>query len=325
MGSAVGIHTEDDDDANVKAYLADSKKMDSLFTEIASKAKEGTINIKTRINLTNILNYFSDHPDKLFAKFVKNKSVLISAYKFTSHQEAHSQIKRSEFHMLMASIYLFSYLWDVIDVIDHEDHEKRVSRDNYIKSKEICQSMHFLEISKITDQQWMDEFARLDKNADNSISFHELCLYVTSNIVNMDYFMTEEDQYRLYKDPKKDTDEEEDEEEVVGEFQFVSAAAAVAAWEAEQALKKSKGALDELHNKVSDPEKSEEIEHIIQHAIETAEMAKQKVSHDISGPEAWEAESRANKALLEMEFALTHMTDTSPGVTLVTSASTPEM
>ena len=41
----------------------------------------------------------------------------------------------------------------------------------------------------------------------------------------------------------------------------------------------------------------------------------------MTGKEAWEAESRANKAMLEMEFALTHMNDDSTGVALLTSQS----
>ena len=236
------------------------------------------------------------------------------------------QIKRSEFHVLMASIYLFSYLWDVINVLDQEDHEKRISKETYDKSMELCQSMDFLHISKITNEQWRDEFKRLDKTESGFISFNDLCMYITTNIINMDNFMTEDDHLRLYRDsnPSKRDDEEEEEEEPP--FEYISAAAAVAAWEAEQALKKSKVALDTLQTTLIDQTKSEEIETIIKHAIETAEDAKEKycfiitfkiyylnlklrASHGMTSKEAWDAESRANKAMLEMEFALSNMNE----------------
>ena len=57
---------------------------EKLFADIASRSANGNFvngNSATRINVTNLLSYFNGHPDPLIKKILKNKYVIISAFR----------------------------------------------------------------------------------------------------------------------------------------------------------------------------------------------------------------------------------------------------
>ena len=91
----------------------------------------------------------------------------------------------------MASIFLFSHLWDVISEVDKNHENKRITRDEFEKAKEVCSSMTFLHIGKISDEEWNAKFNRVDADHDGLISFYELCSYICKNVVNIDTFLSD--------------------------------------------------------------------------------------------------------------------------------------
>eukprot|EP00597_Dinobryon_sp_UTEXLB2267_P003603 CAMPEP_0170078990 /NCGR_PEP_ID=MMETSP0019_2-20121128/15484_1 /TAXON_ID=98059 /ORGANISM="Dinobryon sp., Strain UTEXLB2267" /LENGTH=281 /DNA_ID=CAMNT_0010292225 /DNA_START=281 /DNA_END=1126 /DNA_ORIENTATION=- len=226
-------------------------------------------------------------------KVLKSKYVLLAAFKFTTQQEAHSQIIRPQFHRLMASIYLFSHLWDLICTVDKSHDDKRITKDEFLKAKELCSAMTFLHISKVSEEEWNKEFNRLDEDHNGTISFYELCSYIVKNVVNMDIYLT--DKVVEEKQPEEDEDNDLDGHEG-GRFHYMSASAAVAAWEAAEALKLAQ--LEE--QKALELESAGLIEHnsirnsMIHSAVIKAEIAAQNAALAMTKDEAWTAADTAD-------------------------------
>jgi hypothetical protein len=71
------------------SLVSDSVRMNKLFYEIAAKMKGGgRINCKTKISITNLLEYFKDSPDPTLKAITKNQQILLEAHKYTAtHQK----------------------------------------------------------------------------------------------------------------------------------------------------------------------------------------------------------------------------------------------
>lgn len=124
----------------------------------------------------------------------------------------------------MASIYLFSHLWDVISIVDKNHEIKRLSRFEFEKAKEVCCSMSFLHIGNITEEDWNQEFNRLDTDHDESISFYELCAYMCKNVVDIDTYLTvtPTSTTTIEEEPSEEVECEEDDKN-----HYISASASV--------------------------------------------------------------------------------------------------
>ena len=152
-------------------------------------------------------------------------SLFYTLFRFTSQQEANSQISKENFHRLLASIYLFSHIWDILGVVD-EDHDKRVTRAEFAKAKDLCSSMKFLHIGNISDEEWNKKFNLLDSSHNGIISFYELCSYISRNVVNMEtYFSDDPSSSSTETVAPSRVDEEDD--KLGNHFCYVSASAAV--------------------------------------------------------------------------------------------------
>lgn len=86
---------------------------------------------------------------------------------------------------------MFSHVWDVLGVVD-EDHDKRISRAEFAKAKDLCSSMKFLHIGNISDEEWNRKFNILDTDHNGVISFYELCSYISRNVVNMETYLADD-------------------------------------------------------------------------------------------------------------------------------------
>ena len=177
--------------------------------------------------------------------------------RFTAQQEANSQISIEHFHRLLASIYLFSHVWDVLGVVD-EDHDKRITRAEFAKAKDLCSSMKFLHIGNISDGEWNRKFNILDTDHNGVVSFYELCSYISRNVVNIETYLAD-DPHPTSADNLAHGNEEDGANKSDSQYGYISASAAVvrasmndtsasvlqhdngfysnwqAAWEAEQA------------------------------------------------------------------------------------------
>ena len=224
-----------------KVKLMD-QRLDNLFHEIALKAEEGRINMTDRISLLNLLHYYRDldrshhssaSTGHISLKLVKDKEILIQAHKYTCSQYTlsansnnHSRsnvnidldqtdfsagsIPRSHFKLLLTTIFLFSHLWDIFESADCQMVDRRISRDEFMASKELVFTMlkpnsHFDKIEIDSDKKWLKRFLKMDREKRGFITFDQYCEYTVRYI--------EKPEDYLNPDQKEDSDEEVDDEE----------------------------------------------------------------------------------------------------------------
>jgi len=214
------------------ALAEDSVKMNKLFYEIAQKTRgAGRINCKTKISVNNLLAYFKDSPDSTLKSLAKNQQIFLEAHKHVSmaqkqkkgEKDSHfaEQVSKKQFHKLLATIYLFSHMWDIFAILDSDVGDKRLSKTEYLTGKNQMSEIPGVEfLNDVSDEDYEKEFTALDKDGNGYISYEEFCLYTVEKIIKPEKFLT----------GKNDDNEEEDDPNLV----FESAADAVAAMEAKE-------------------------------------------------------------------------------------------
>jgi len=232
MGGAVSLSPDENLQKDVVNIAKDVEAMDKLFYDIAGMGDNGRINCKTKISVPNLLNYFKAQPDKSLNAISNNQNVLIEAHKYTGIAMKNDsyykgeQLSKKQFRLLLVTIYLFSHIWELFNILDSDISDKRLSEQEYLDGKETmakCPGCEFIE--EVSVEKWASEFSKLDKDKNGYITFDEFCSYTVTNIIKPEtYFFGD-----------IEDDEEDVENMVLGKFHVESALEAVERMEREAA------------------------------------------------------------------------------------------
>ncbi len=213
MGAAasVTIHPSNIVDKHFKELLLSKKLRNELFNDIASCSEDGHITLKDKISLKKLVMWFSDNKHPLYNDFKVNVTVLSEAFKQTIAKRKQEQMSQKDIHEFLPNLFLFCKLYDVFDEADKAVIEdNKVFKGEFIKSKALIAKVEGVTMVDVADEDWENEFVKLDKSKDGFISFSEFCTYAVKNIIKPKEFVneyTEQDSEDIPA-PAEPTDEE---------------------------------------------------------------------------------------------------------------------
>lgn len=186
-GATVNIHPPHIADAHFKKLLGDKAARTHLFKEISEfSAGIERVKFKDRISLDRMIKYFSDNKNALYPDFHVNVDIVNEAFKFAIKKKTkdHKTLTLKDFHRFLPTLFLFVKLWDIFDIADRlVVPDQCVFKGEFVKLKEKLNSIEGVQIlGQLSDEEWLEEFTKLDKNNDGHIAFNEFCTYAVSHI-----------------------------------------------------------------------------------------------------------------------------------------------
>jgi hypothetical protein len=188
MGGAVSISPVACPSASqFNALLEDAEALKRLYDVISVFGlKEGKINLKNKISLTEMLLYIETGNNPIFNEAFPNCPAVVikTAYEFSvSGKKGNHEMNKKEFHKFLPIVYLFYHLWRIFDIADSSIEDRRIFPNEFLLVKYTIESIPGVHLAAVTREEWEAEFTVLDKNKDGYVSFRELCKYVISKIV----------------------------------------------------------------------------------------------------------------------------------------------
>jgi hypothetical protein len=206
-GASIDIDVNNDylHDQYIHKLLASKEERELLFTAISEYRCDDKATLKGRVGLINLVNYFKDPKNALYPGFTVNVNVLSESLKYVlKERKKHGgkRVKRArkasntltsvndhmdifEFHAFFPVLLMFTKLWRIFEEVDHEvTNDKRVFKGEFMKVRTHLNDFDFKILGEITEQQWEAEFDLINRNNDQFIDFHELCLFGLKHIQN---------------------------------------------------------------------------------------------------------------------------------------------
>jgi hypothetical protein len=226
----------------LQELFSDKNKKDTLFNEIALSSESGHINLKNRISVGNLI-YYKSHTklNPLFKDTVTDYQIIIEAHKFACGKNTKGQLAKSKFHLLLTSLYLFSHLWKIFSALDKVP-DRKIYKGEYSNLKNLLHSIEGVNImlDDFKDEDWENEFLKIDKSHHGFVSFEDFCSYVAKYISSPDTFFDHEVGSSRDDLEELNTQQQEEENQVIessDNFKFVSVIEAVAAAEERDRLR----------------------------------------------------------------------------------------
>jgi len=202
-GASIDIDVNNDylHDQYIHKLLASKEERELLFTAIS----EYKVTLKGRVGLMNLVDYFKDPNNALYPGFTVNVNVLTESLKYVlKERKKHGgkRLKRArrasntltsvndhmdifEFHAFFPVLLMFTELWKIFEAVDDEMiNDKRVFKGEFMKVRTHLNDFDFKILGEITEQQWEAEFDLINRNNDQYIDFHELCVFGLKYIHN---------------------------------------------------------------------------------------------------------------------------------------------
>jgi hypothetical protein len=189
MGGAVSISPVACPSASqFNALLEDAEALTRLYDVISVFGlKEGKINLKNKISLTEMLLFMETGNHPIFNESFPNCPAVVikTAYEFSMSpgKKGKHEMNKKEFHKFLPILYLFYHLWRIFDIADSSIEDRRIFPNEFLLVKYTIESIPGVHLAAVTREEWEAEFHVLDKNKDGYVSFRELCKYVVSKIV----------------------------------------------------------------------------------------------------------------------------------------------
>jgi len=196
----------------LKKLMANKQNMDKLFKKIASLGKQGgrADNIK-EISQSELLQYFlvmeKSKKDPALRNFTTKSEVLSAAFRHVvgKGSKGATGITRKKFRILLPTIFLFSELWEVFEVVDSGIDDKKIFKGEFNRAYQYFQNMNNpnpnikkerrlsgVRMENISSDLWEKEFDVIDKDKSGFITFDEFCSYAIKNIIDPMDFMDKE-------------------------------------------------------------------------------------------------------------------------------------
>jgi hypothetical protein len=187
MGGAVSISPVQSDSAtHFQDLIGDHEALTRLFLIISVYGlKEGKINLKNRISLTEMMLYMDKGDNPVFKEALPDCPVVVikTAFEFVTGKKSNHEMNKKEFHKFLPVVYLFFHLWKIFDIADSSIEDRRIFPNEFLLVKYNIESIPGVHLSAVTREEWEQEFHILDKNKDGYITFNEFCKYVLTKIV----------------------------------------------------------------------------------------------------------------------------------------------
>lgn len=233
-GASIDIDVNNDylHDQYIHKLLASKEEREILFTAISEYRCDDKVTLKGRVGLINLVNYFKDPKNALYPGFTVNVNVLSESLKYVlKERKKHGgkRVKRVrkasnmltsvddhmdifEFHAFFPVLLMFTKLWRIFEEVDREViNDKRVFKGEFMKVRTHLNDFDFTILGETTEQQWEAEFDLINRNNDQYIDFHELCLFGLKHIHNAF-------NYDAYTDSNPSDDHHEAEQELTEEL-----------------------------------------------------------------------------------------------------------
>lgn len=139
MGAAATVTIEHDQRTEhfVNNMLHDKAQMDLIFEEMASKTLGH--HPEPVISQNALVKYYHESCHPFFLRFVHTERILVCAHKYVCGAKPEKVVgkdflPKSEFAILIDSIYLFSHLWTLFAGVDNfEDH--KLDKKEFMEAK----------------------------------------------------------------------------------------------------------------------------------------------------------------------------------------------
>lgn len=208
MGHGVSLIAPKDGEYKLKKFLKQKKKVNKLFSIIASSAsKKGHVDISTSICLTELITYYARPKDEIFKSMHSDVMVAKQAFKYVTGrplQNNEAQVSRKQFPLLVVTLFLFSELWKIFGIMDDQIDDKKIFKGEFLRARENLKQCEGVLMSDVTAEEWEKHFdVHLDSDGNGYISFGEFCTFVCKHIV---------DPWSYIADDKEDKDEDQEQQ-----------------------------------------------------------------------------------------------------------------
>ena len=195
MGGAVSVAAPlTPDTIEVKNILTDKDKFNALFKEMSTFGHvDGHIDINDKISLTELILFIDRGANPLLSRVCSSEPVVLkTAFDFacTGSKRNHDhELTKKEFRKLLPALMLFTHFWRMFEAADSSIDDRRIFKHEFVAAKRSIESIEGVSISPISDEDWIAEFTKLDKNHNGFISFQEFSKYAVKMIVSPEFYM----------------------------------------------------------------------------------------------------------------------------------------
>ena len=209
MGSSVSVLSPCTEAHNEFKELYNNKKaMNKLFLEIASFGHDDPkdhpvdeavrhLDIKDKICLSEILLFINRDGNPIFAKNLTKSVIAIKeAFKFAIGYKAgkdystHEMVKK-EFRKMVPALLLFTELYNIFCTCDTNIDDDRIFPAEFTRARNLLHKIDGVTVSDISEEEWDNEFKKIDSNKNGYITFNEFTKYCLAKIVTPSFYMNE--------------------------------------------------------------------------------------------------------------------------------------